>query len=1012
MASGYLRKVTILALVLSALVLLPNISNGAVARSSGPIAIYQPPMTTSNSSSTPNMPLPVPAPGYAPNPAPTSGVLRVLIVAAEFPDVLHTISIDTLKSEWVNQVAKYYEEDSYGTVSLSISVFGWFKLPYNEAHYGADCAATGAIDDVGCNGSDASWQIAQDAATLARNNITFANYDYYAFVHSGNGQESSGVTNDVWSVTYLGGVYVNPCLQVQENCNQKTLTRFNIDPELEAGGAVPIGVYCHEFGHNLGLPDLYNTNTGKTILGPWSLMDKGLWNGHPPGSSPSHMDAWSKIQLGFISESMIATANPGVTTTYTIETTELAGTNVHAVIVPVGSDLTTPAQYYIIEVRSGIGFDAALPSSGVLLLYIDTTQSIGKVKIINSDPSVADLTKAPWTVGQTFTDSKNGWSMTVAAHAGNSYQVTVNRGGAQPPPIQPPIQPPLQPQIQNQTYIDLAIGDISTQPQIITLPNTTVTITVQISNSGTEAANNVPIQVNLDTRLYTDLQVSIDAGATSPLNFTWVSTVGTHTFEVLIDPDNTLNNTNRAHDSATFTLSVGPTLTINVPLDITANGNIWVKINGAKHNITSNQFQTSVPNGTITVEVQPGVNVSQGVREGFAGWSDGNTSNPRRVNVTSGAMLQAIYTTQYLLTVDSNGGTTTPGGWYAPNSTVTVSASNPSNVTADTARFFFSSWTGYTLSNSTSVTVTMRGPVTLQANWVKQYYVTIISPTGTPSGQGWYNSGTVVTVSVRSTVQYPNSTRMIFNGWNSTALGNSPTAQITVDSPTSLLAAWRTQYLLTVNSEYGNPSGGGWYNEGTPVQASVPAQISYSNGTRRIFTGWVGDYTGTTNNATITANSPMTLTAQWMTQYLVTFAVNGLPNSTMLTLNVNNVTHNFPAGSSYEIWVEQGTVFSPTLNQTVSAGITSYKFAGWLNSTGGTNQSPLTVNGPSHYVALYTSELSLPPVPGFPIEGILLGVLLGSAILIFRRRHDRELPAPRKAVRYREENEGANPKPC
>jgi M6 family metalloprotease-like protein len=979
MRASYVREATLLALILFAVVFLPNASNAVVAKNTGPIAVYEPAMSGASNSSTPHMPLPVPTIGYAPNPAPVSGVLRVLIIAAEFTDLPHTISIDTLKSEWVNQVAKYYQEDSYGTISLSISVFGWIKLPYNEAHYGADCIATGGIDDAGCTGQDASWNIAQDAAIAARNNVTFANYDYYVFVHSGNGQESSGVTNDVWSVTYLGGVWVNACLDVQSNCNQKTLTKFNIDPELEAGGAVPIGVYCHEFGHNLGLPDLYNTNTGKTILGPWSLMDKGLWNGNPPGSSPSHMDAWSKIQLGFMSGSMIATADPGVTTTYSIDSTEIASSNVHAVIVPLGSDLTNPSQYYVIEVRSGIGFDAALPSAGVLVLYVDTTQLVGKVRIMNANPSVSDLSEATWTVGQTFTDSKNGWFMTVAGHNGNSYQVTVNRGGAPPPPPIP----------QNQTYIALAISSVSAQPQVITLPNTTVTITVLISNSGTEAANNVPIQVNLDAQLYTNLQVSVNAGSSSPATFTWVSTVGTHTFKVIIDPDNTLNNTNRANNSATFTLNVGPTLTINVPLNITTAGNVWVMINGAKYNITSSQFQTSVPNGTITVEMQPGINVSQGVREGFAGWSDGNTSNPRQVTVTSGTVLQALYTTQYLLSVNSNGGTTTPSAWYSPNSTVTVTASNPSNVTTNASRYLFSSWSGDLASTSTSLTVTMKGPVTLQANWIKQYYVTIISPTGSPSGEGWYNAGTVVTVGVQSTVQYSNGTRMIFNGWNSTTLGSDSTAQITVNSPTRLLAAWRTQYLITVNSEYGPPIGGGWYDAGASVQASVPAQINYSNATRRIFTGWTGDFTGTSNSVTVKVNSPKTLTAQWSTQYLVTFAVSGLPNSIMVTLNVNNVTYSLPAGSSYQIWVQKGTVFSPMLNQTISTGITTYKFGGWLNATGGTVQNPLTVNAPSQYVASYTSQLSLPPVPGFPIEGILVGLFFGLVLLVLRRDRKR-----------------------
>ena len=201
--------------------------------------------------------------------------MRVLVIAAQFPDISATVGTSQLKQEWAGQVSQYYQEISYGAVSLQVDVFGWYTLPYVESHYGADCLG---IDDADCTGSDGSWNIASDAVKLAQHDVNFTNYDYFVFVHSGYGQESSGVKNDVWSVTYLGGVWVQ--------AKGRSLNKFSVDPELEAGGASPIGVFSHEFGHQLGLPDLYNTQTGQTIMGPWTLMDAGLWNGNPPGSSP------------------------------------------------------------------------------------------------------------------------------------------------------------------------------------------------------------------------------------------------------------------------------------------------------------------------------------------------------------------------------------------------------------------------------------------------------------------------------------------------------------------------------------------------------------------------------------------------------------------------------------------------------------------------------------------------------------------------------------------------------
>jgi hypothetical protein len=148
----------------------------------------------------------------------------------------------------------------------------------------------------------------------------------------------------------------------------------------------------------------------------------------------------------------------------------------------------------------------------------------------------------------------------------------------------------------------------------------------------------------------------------------------------------------------------------------------------------------------------------------------------------------------------------------------------------------------------------------------------------------------------------------------------------------------------------------------------------------------MGDYSGTSNNAELAINSPKTLTAQWKTQYQVTFAVSGLPNSTILQFNLDNVTHELPATSSYQAWVQSGAVINPRLNGTITNGIMTYQFAGWRNSTGATLQDPLTVNTPNTYIASYTTQLNLPAIPGFPIEAIIVGIFSGLIVGIMRRK--------------------------
>jgi M6 family metalloprotease-like protein/uncharacterized repeat protein (TIGR02543 family) len=955
------EKGALIALLL--LLIVPAFSS-TKAQPNVPIAIYAP-------SKIPGMPLPAQTPivGYAPQKAlPTSGVIRVLLIAAAFSDVNYTLSISTIKQNYFGFLAAYYHEDSLGTLTIQGDAYGWYKLPYPEAHYGRNCLT---VNDADCSGSDTSWQIANDVVVLAqRDNVDFNNYDYFAFIHSGYGQESSGVKDDVWSVTYLGGVSVTT--------STRTLTRFNIDPELEAGSSVPYGVWCHEFGHNLGLPDLYNTQTGQTIMGSWELMDKGLWNGDPPGSSPAHMSAWSKIQLGFISGPILAVANVGFTSTYTVDPTEIASSNVHAIEIPFTSTLAS-SQYYLVEARSATGYDSALPATGVLITHVDNTATMGRVHVMDGHPSVADLMDAVWNVGQTFTDSNNNVVVTVTAKVGNSYQITVNRGGQLPP------QPP-----QNQTYVHLAITNIIAQPQVITSPNTTVTVTIQIANSGNLAVTNVQVQVTLDGQMYTNLAVSVGGNSLTQTNFTWVSTIGSHAFQVTVDPNQTINDTNRASYVATFYLNVGPTLTINVPLNVTSAGNVWISINGIKYNLTSNQFQASVPNGTVTIQIQPAVNTLPGVRQLFSSWSDGNFSNPRQILVTTATVLQANYGTQYLLSIDQSSGSTTTSGWYSPNSIITVSASNPSNVTANTSRLLFNGWTGDMNSNSPYMKVNMTKPVTLKANWITQYYITIISPTGSPTGSGWYNLGQIATVSVQSTVQYTNGTRHVFTRWNSTLLGQNPTGQFTVNSAATIQAAWKTQYLLNLQSEHGTTGGSGWYDAGSTAPVSIQREINHGNATRRIFKGWTGHVTSPSSNLTVRMDSPKALNARWSTEYMITFKAVGVSNATIIKLNVNNATHDLSVNRNYQGWYEKGTTINPTLNETITDGFLIYRFTGWRNSTGAVLQSPLTLNKPETYIATYSTEVTLPPIPGFPTEATLIGILIGIVFLTFRRRkHNR-----------------------
>ena len=943
------RATVLLTLALILFVAVPSTSASVFIHRNVGYANYTP---------SPSMPLPAPIPPSSIQLSAIRGVLRVLVIAAAFSDLNSSVSVAQIRQDFFGTVANYYREISYGAVTLQGDVYGWYRLPYPETTYGKDCTG---IDDADCSGADGSWQIARDAAALAeKENVNFNNYDYFVFIHSGYGQESSGVKNDVWSVTYLGGVYVQTKI--------RTLMKFAILPELEAQGSVPIGVYAHEYGHLLGLPDLYNTYTGRTIMGPWSLMDKGLWNGVPPGSSPSHMDAWSKIQLGWISGSSLGVVNAGYDANFTLLPTEVSTNGTHAIEIPVSTN-SPPTQYYLVEVRDRVGFDSALPTTGVLITYIDERAYTGRVTVVNGHPDIPGLTDATWRVGQIFADSKNNIAVAITDQTGNAFQLVVDRRSPMP---------------------ELSVSRIFTQPSTVA-PNTTVTIFIDIANQGTRDASNVPIQVSLDGQTITNKEVSVDAGSTSEISVHWTAVAGSHVVKVEIDPLDTMSEMSRTNNIGTYMLNVGgPTLIITVPLNITmGNATAWVMINGVQYYPNNaSQVTTSVPSGMVTIQVAPIVNSSLDVRQVFNGWNDGEARNPRQLTIANDTTLMASYKTQYLVTVAANQGITSESGWYDANSVALVSATSPSRVTQGVSRLIFTNWTGDINSDASTLYVKVTGPLLFVANWKLQYYLTVYSPVGSPSGAGWYNAGDMAQVSVQPLIEFQNGTRQVFTGWNGTTQG--PTAKFIVNAPTSIQAAWKLQYLLRIQSPYGNPQGSGWYDANSNAQVSIQPEVDYGNRTRRVFAGWTGDYSGLGNSLTLQMNSPRNLDALWATQYQLAFKVYGLPNSTYVKLSLDNATHDISVNNYYQGWFSRGTSIQPTTNQTILSMVSMYKFAGWHNSTGGLIDTPITVTGPQDYTAIYTTELALPAIPGFPAESILAGLITGVlALALVRRRRTR-----------------------
>lgn len=138
--------------------------------------------------------------------------------------------------------------------------------------------------------------------------------------------------------------------------------------------------------------------------------------------------------------------------------------------------------------------------------------------------------------------------------------------------------------------------------------------------------------------------------------------------------------------------------------------------------------------------------------------------------------------------------------------------------------------------------------------------------------------GTIYSLSVPYVLEYENSTRLIFIGWQDGS--NQTNRVISIDEDTQLVGSYRTQYLLRVTSTLSNHSYQKWYDAKSNVTLqevnSVPMTWPFDLlGAKYVFSGWSGDATSRSAEITFTMNSPMTVHAGFSIAYgiLIVFPI-------------------------------------------------------------------------------------------------------------------------------------------
>ena len=327
-----------------------------------------------------------------------TGDQRTAVILVSFSDQQTTDTIATAQNVVFNSVNNFWRENSFNQTSISGDAFG----PY-----------TIAVSKTGCD-SDAIATAAKAAAAAA--GVDLSRYTRHVFSFPKNGCTWYG----------LGTIGGSPSKAWLNNA----LTKFTT---------------AHELGHNLGLYHANAHDCGSATLGTTcTKIEYGDTTDVMGNRLAGHYNAFQKERLGWITPTLITGSG-----TYTISPYEMAGSGPLALKI-LKSSTTSAKTYYYLEYRQPNGSDSVLAGSTYnltkgIVVHTGSTSSGNTSLLLNMNPQLGSWYKAALTVGQTFTDSEAGVSLTLASLDAGGATLNISIGGGSgpvPTPVPTPTPAP------------------------------------------------------------------------------------------------------------------------------------------------------------------------------------------------------------------------------------------------------------------------------------------------------------------------------------------------------------------------------------------------------------------------------------------------------------------------------------------------------------------------------------------------------------------------------------------
>lgn len=289
---------------------------------------------------------------------------KIIIICVDFGDKPSSISLGTIGYRFFgltgNTFRNYYSEISSGKYIPEGIILGWYRMPQLYSYYRDDPSTSESDYGMGKYPHN-SQRMYEDVLDIINNdqNVTHdtlnsidTDNDGYinrvVIVHAG-GEAAYNAQKEIWAHTWE----INP-----KTIKGKTFQIYAISSEYlsHLSDTQRSGIDVHEYGHVLGLPDLYDYNNRTNGVGSWSTMGFGSWGNN--AITPVHFDCWCKKQLGWID---LISNKTGIVTISPIMTSQSS-------YVYTTSD---PKEYFMLENRYKTFFDTYIEGNGLLIWHIN-----------------------------------------------------------------------------------------------------------------------------------------------------------------------------------------------------------------------------------------------------------------------------------------------------------------------------------------------------------------------------------------------------------------------------------------------------------------------------------------------------------------------------------------------------------------------------------------------------------------------------------------------------------------